>query len=151
MIRGRALRVADLGTGSGALLLALLRELPAARGVGTDISVAALACARDECRGARPCRPRVVRRLRPRRGAWWRDDGGGFDLVVANPPYVASGDIAGLQPEVRDFDPRRALDGGAGWPGGLSRDRRRRAATAGARMACWCSNSAPASLTPSLR
>jgi release factor glutamine methyltransferase len=111
--RGRALRVADLDTGSGALLLALLSELPAAHGVGTDISVAALGCARSNA---------AVLGLADRASFVACDHGaalggaalgGGFDLVVANPPYVASGDIAGLQPEVRDFDPRRALDGGS--------------------------------------
>ena len=110
--RGREWRMADLGTGSGALLLALLAELPSARGVGTDISAAALACARDNA---------AALGLRRRADFVACDQGsalgGGFDLVVANPPYVRSGDIAGLQPEVRDFDPLRALDGG---PDGLS-------------------------------
>ena len=105
--RGRALRIADLDTGSGALLLALLRELPAARGVGTDISATALRCARSNA---------AVLGLADRASFVACDHGaalgGGLDLVVANPPYVASGEIAGLAPEVRDFDPRRALDGG---------------------------------------
>jgi len=106
--RERPLRIADLGTGSGALLLALLSELPAARGVGTDISVAALNCARSNAAALGLAG----------RAAFVACDhgaalaGGGFDLVVANPPYVASGDISSLAPEVRDFDPRRALDGG---------------------------------------
>jgi release factor glutamine methyltransferase len=106
--RGRALRIADLDTGSGALLLALLGELPAAHSVGTDISVAALACARANADtlglGGR------ATFVACDHGAAL---GGDFDLVVANPPYVASGDIAALTPEVRDFDPRAALDGGA--------------------------------------
>lgn len=106
--RERAYRIADLDTGSGALLLALLHELPAARGVGTDISVAALVRARANA---------AALGLGRRAQFIACDHGsalaGGFDLVVANPPYVASGDIAGLEPEVRDFDPRRALDGGA--------------------------------------
>jgi release factor glutamine methyltransferase len=101
------LRVADLDTGSGALLLALLSELPAARGVGTDISVAALGCARSNA---------AALGFAARASFVACDHGaaldGGFDLVVANPPYVASRDIEGLPPEVRDFDPRRALDGG---------------------------------------
>jgi release factor glutamine methyltransferase len=105
--RKRPLRIADLDTGSGALLLALLHELPAARGVGTDISTAALACARANAEtlglGGR--------------AAFVACDhgsalGGRLDLIVANPPYVARGDLAGLEPEVRDFDPHRALDGG---------------------------------------
>ncbi len=103
-----ALRLADLGTGSGALLLALLSELPAAQGVGTDVSHAALACARANAAalglGARAffvaCDQATA--LKPP-----------FDLVVANPPYLARDCIATLQPEVRNFDPLRALDGGA--------------------------------------
>jgi release factor glutamine methyltransferase len=110
--RDRALRVADLGTGSGALLLALLHELPAARGVGTDISEAALDCARANA-AALGLAGRASF-VACDHGAALRGSalGGGFDLVVANPPYVASGAIAGLAPEVRDFDPLPALDGG---------------------------------------
>ena len=107
----RALRVADLGTGSGALLLALLSELPNAFGVGTDISFAALRCARDNA---------AALGLSARSSFVACDYGralrGPVDLLVSNPPYVARADIAGLQAEVRDFDPRRALDGG---PDGL--------------------------------
>ena len=107
----RALRIADLGTGSGALLLALLSELPGACGVGTDISPAALDCARDNA---------LALGLSPRASFLACDYGaalqGPFDLLVSNPPYVARADIAALQAEVRDFDPRRALDGG---PDGL--------------------------------
>jgi release factor glutamine methyltransferase len=106
-----ALRVADLGTGSGALLLALLRERPRARGIGTDISTAALACARANA---------AALGLAQRASFVACDYGsalaGPFDLVVSNPPYVARNEIVTLQPEVRDFDPRRALDGG---PDGL--------------------------------
>lgn len=106
--RNDALRIADLDTGSGALLLALLSELPAATGIGTDISLPALARARANATASGF----------GSRAAFVACDhgaalGGGFDLLVANPPYVASADIAVLQPEVRDFDPRRALDGGA--------------------------------------
>jgi release factor glutamine methyltransferase len=104
--RSRALRIADLGTGSGALLLALLTELPKAWGVGTDLSAAALGIARHN-----------AQRLQLERAAFVACDmaaalAGAFDLIVANPPYIASGDIALLAPEVRDFDPRSALDGG---------------------------------------
>ena len=105
--RSRPLRIADLGTGSGALLLALLSELPAAHGVGTDISLVALACARANAQALG---------LAGRAHYVACDQGealvGGFDLVVANPPYVARAELAILQPEVRDHDPRRALDGG---------------------------------------
>lgn len=105
--RGRALRIADLGTGSGALLLALLSELPGATGIATDISIAALAAARDNARSLK---------LDARALFVACDFGaalsGGYDLIVVNPPYVATGDIARLPPEVR-HDPLRALDGGA--------------------------------------
>jgi release factor glutamine methyltransferase len=108
--RSRSLRIADLGTGCGALLLALLTELPRSSGIGTDISFAALAVARDN-----------AQRLRLTRAAFLAGDmtaalSGPFDVIVANPPYIRSDDIAALAPEVRDFDPRTALDGG---PDGL--------------------------------
>jgi release factor glutamine methyltransferase len=108
--RARALRIADLGTGSGAILLALLTELPEAFGVGTDLDPAALALARGN-----------ARRIGLTRAAYVACDmaaalRGPFDLIVCNPPYIASGDIATLPPEVRLFDPRGALDGG---PDGL--------------------------------
>jgi release factor glutamine methyltransferase len=109
--RARALRVADLGTGSGALLIALLSELSAAHGIGTDISLAALACARDNAR-ALGCAGRASFVACDYGAAL----AGPFDLLLCNPPYVAHGEIAGLQPEVRLFDPLRALDGG---PDGL--------------------------------
>jgi release factor glutamine methyltransferase len=104
--RSRMLRIADLGTGSGALLLALLTELPNAIGIGTDTSLDALVVARNN-----------AQRLRVAHAAFVACDmaaalGGPFDLIVSNPPYIASRDIAALAPEVRDFDPRSALDGG---------------------------------------
>jgi release factor glutamine methyltransferase len=106
--REGSLRIADLGTGTGAILLALLSELPRARGVGTDIEPAALAVAR---------RNAARLGLAGRAGFVACDFGaalaGPFDLVVANPPYVASATIATLAPEVCDHEPRRALDGGA--------------------------------------
>jgi release factor glutamine methyltransferase len=105
--RSRTLRIADLGTGSGALLLALLTELPNADGVGTDVSFHALMMARDNAR-----RLQVDRRAHFTACDFGAALSGPFDLVVSNPPYVISSDIAGLAPEVR-HDPRRALDGGA--------------------------------------
>jgi release factor glutamine methyltransferase len=108
--RSRPLRIADLGAGSGAILLALIAELPHAFGVAADISTAALAVARDNAARLGLNRATFVA---CKMAAALR---GPFDLIVANPPYVASGDIAGLAPEVRDFDPRAALDGG---PDGL--------------------------------
>jgi release factor glutamine methyltransferase len=109
--RSRELRIADLGTGSGAILLALLSELPSAYGVGTDASAAALAVASNNARrlGLVNARFVVCDMAAALRGP--------FDIIVSNPPYIVSSDIAGLAPEVRDFDPRRALDGG---PDGLS-------------------------------
>jgi release factor glutamine methyltransferase len=106
--RARRLRIADIGTGSGAILLALLSEWPNAWGVGTDISEAALRTARANARnlGFAPRTAFVACDY----AAALSD---GFDLIVANPPYVRSGDIDALATEVRDHDPRRALDGGA--------------------------------------
>ncbi|WP_019013992.1 peptide chain release factor N(5)-glutamine methyltransferase [Elioraea tepidiphila] len=100
-------RVLDLGTGSGALLLAALSEFPAAIGLGVDRSPAALAVAR-----ANAARAGLADRALFVCGHWSAALDGGFDLVLANPPYVPSGDIAGLEPEVREHDPRAALDGG---------------------------------------
>jgi len=106
-LRAQPLRIADLGTGSGALLLALLAELPNATGIGTDVSVGALSLARNN-----------AQRHEHTRAAFVACDmaaalKGPFDLIVSNPPYIASGDIAALAPEVRHFEPRAALDGGA--------------------------------------
>jgi release factor glutamine methyltransferase len=109
--RARALRFADLGTGSGALLLALLSELPNATGVGTDVSEGALHTARQNA-----IRHGLHARALFAAGDFGAALAGGFDLIVSNPPYVASGDIPSLAPEVR-HDPRPALDGG---PDGLA-------------------------------
>jgi release factor glutamine methyltransferase len=105
--RTKPLRIADLGTGSGALLLALLSELPNASGVGTDVSVATLRVAAGNA-----CRLRLKRAsfVACNMAAALR---GPFDIIVSNPPYIATNDIAALAPEVRDFDPRGALDGGS--------------------------------------
>jgi len=109
---GRPLRIADLGTGSGALLLALLHEWNGAFGVGTDRSVAALAVA-----AANAAHLGLASRARFVACDFGSALDGCFDLVVCNPPYVARADIAGLEPEVRDHDPVLALDGG---PDGLA-------------------------------
>ena len=106
--RGRLLRIADLGTGSGAILVALLHELPEAFGIGTDCSVGAIETAREN-----------AQRLGfAERAVFVACDfgaalAGGLDLVVTNPPYIARAEIAELPREVRDFDPVAALDGGA--------------------------------------
>jgi len=109
--RTAPLHIADLGTGSGAILLAVLSELPQARGTGIDVSADALHVARANAE-------RLA--LADRADFALCDFAsveGAFDLVVSNPPYIASGDIAGLAPEVREYDPRQALDGG---PDGLA-------------------------------
>ena len=101
-------RIADIGTGSGAILLSLLSELPDAIGVGTDISPAALTTASQNA---------AELGMMSRAGFVACDYAaalsGGFDLIVSNPPYIRSTDVAGLAVEVRDHDPHRALDGGA--------------------------------------
>jgi release factor glutamine methyltransferase len=104
----RPLRIADLGTGSGAILLALLSELPNAHGFGTDISSAALQTASTNA---------AIVGLSGRATFIACDYASGlsglFDLIVSNPPYIRSADIAGLAVDVRDHDPKAALDGGA--------------------------------------
>jgi len=109
----RAFSILDLGVGSGALLLAILAERPAARGLGVDVSEAALAVARDNAANLG-----LAGRAAFLRAGWnaaLADES--FDLVVSNPPYIPTGDIEGLAPEVRDHEPRLALDGG---PDGLA-------------------------------
>jgi release factor glutamine methyltransferase len=106
--RKRAYRVLDLGTGSGCLLLALLSEFRVARGIGVDIAEGAVATARGNAAALG-----LAERAHFVVEDWGAALAGEFDIVVANPPYIATGDIAGLPREVRDFDPRRALDGGA--------------------------------------
>ena len=101
--------VLDLGVGSGAILLAILAERPAARGLGVDVSEDALAVARENAANLG-----LSGRVVLLRGDWTaglEDDA--FDLVVSNPPYVRSGEIATLEPEVRDWEPHLALDGGS--------------------------------------
>jgi release factor glutamine methyltransferase len=106
------LKILDLGTGSGCLLVALLKEYPNARGLGIDGSDQALIVA-----GRNIARHDLTARAEIRRGNWLNDlVDGPWDVIVSNPPYIPSGDIAGLEPEVRDFEPLGALDGG---PDGL--------------------------------
>ncbi|MDP2296600.1 MAG: peptide chain release factor N(5)-glutamine methyltransferase [Pseudolabrys sp.] len=107
-LREEALRILDIGTGTGALLLALLHELPKASGTGTDISEAALSVARGNAeRNGLAARAHFIA-CNIANGV-----AGPFDLIVSNPPYIVHSDIALLDPEVRDFDPALALDGGA--------------------------------------
>ena len=103
----RALRIADLGTGSGAILLALLSELPNAEGIGTDISAQALATAE-----ANAAQLGLANRATFIRCDYAIALSGAFDLIVSNPPYIRTRDIAALAVEVRAHDPVLALDGG---------------------------------------
>ncbi|HEX2841513.1 peptide chain release factor N(5)-glutamine methyltransferase [Hyphomicrobium sp.] len=106
--RDRPMRILDIGTGTGALLVTLLAELPLATGLGTDISDDALGAAQANAERLGVASRAAFLNRRSGEGV-----AGPFDLVVSNPPYIPSGDIAALEPEVRDFDPLGALDGGA--------------------------------------
>ncbi len=99
--------ILDLGTGSGCLLLALLHEFPNARGLGIDIAAAAVAVARRNAR-----RLDLAQRGSFHTGDWGKRLRAGFDIVVANPPYIRSDAIACLQPEIARYEPAIALDGG---------------------------------------
>lgn len=103
------LRIADLGTGSGAILLALLTELPKATGVGTDLSAAALDTARANAQGVG-----LAARSRFLVSDYADGLSGQFDLIVSNPPYIRSADIPTLAPEVRDHDPAGLFWNGSG-------------------------------------
>jgi release factor glutamine methyltransferase len=105
--RGAPLRIADLGTGSGCLLLALLSELPAAYGVGVDLASDALGVAQ-----ANAAALGLADRASFVQGDWGAALRGGFDLVLANPPYVAASDWPALAPDIRNYEPRLALAGG---------------------------------------
>lgn len=105
--RRQPLRVLDLGTGSGCLLLTVLHLYPAAWGVGIDRSAGALAVAADNAR-----RLGLAARAAFVAGDWLTSVAGRFDLVLANPPYVSEADLAALPPGIRDWEPRLALDGG---------------------------------------
>jgi release factor glutamine methyltransferase len=112
-------RILDLGTGTGCLLLTLLAEWPEARGLGTDISAAALAVARDNAAALG-----LAGRARYQQADWCAGVTGAFDLIVSNPPYIAASEIASLETEVRLHEPRDALTP-AGDPGdGLEAYRR---------------------------
>lgn len=108
---GKRCRLIDLGTGTGAIAVTLLAERPLASAVLTDISVEALAVARAnaECHG-------VAARSSFLEGSWFAGANGRFDLILSNPPYIPAAILPTLDPDVRDFDPRTALDGG---PDGL--------------------------------
>jgi release factor glutamine methyltransferase len=100
--------ILDLGVGSGAIILSILAERPAAKGLATDISDDALAVARENASNLG-----LASRVAFARGDWTAglaDES--FDVIVSNPPYIASDVIETLEPEVKHFDPRVALDGG---------------------------------------
>jgi len=119
------LKMLDLGTGTGCILLSCLKGMPIARGVGVDISPAALVVAEGNARdlGLEP-------RARFQQSDWFSAVQGAFDLIVSNPPYIAADEMAGLAPEVRDWEPHLALS-----PGGDGLDAYRTLARgAGARL-----------------
>ena len=121
-VKDRALRLFDLGTGSGCLLLALLTELPKAHGVGIDINPDALATARRNAASLGLCDRAMFAEhsFTDDLGAF-----GNFDVILANPPYIPTDEIDGLSVDVKSFDPTLALDGGADgmacWTGLLPR------------------------------
>jgi release factor glutamine methyltransferase len=105
--RNAALAIADLGTGSGALLIAALKEFPNAKGIGFEKSPEAFAYAEANlAHHSLTARGKII-------AADWNDANGPFDLILSNPPYIPGTDIAGLDPEIRLHEPRAALDGGA--------------------------------------
>ena len=108
--RSAPLKIADLGTGSGAILIAALKEFPHATGIGLESSPQAFGWASDNAKRLMPARAQI-------RLADWNKAEGPFDLIFCNPPYIPSGEIGSLEPDVAEFEPRAALDGG---PDGLS-------------------------------
>ncbi|MGY9054081.1 MAG: peptide chain release factor N(5)-glutamine methyltransferase [Alphaproteobacteria bacterium] len=109
---GKPLRILDIGTGSGCILLSLLHELPGAFGVGLDISADALQAAKQNGRELN-----LTDRVSLVQGSWTAPIQGQFDLIVSNPPYIPAGAVATLARGVRQYDPSLALDGG---PDGLA-------------------------------
>ena len=109
--RDAPLRVLDLGTGSGCLLLSFLSERPNAQGLGTDLSQDALTIAEQNAAALE-----LSGRARFEQGNWLENVFGTFDVILVNPPYIPRAALDGLNPEVRAYEPRAALDGG---PDGL--------------------------------
>ncbi len=101
------LKVLDLGTGTGCILLSCLKDMPMARGLGTDISDAALQVAMGNTRDLG-----LEARVRFRKSDWFSSVTGAFDLIVSNPPYIAAEEMTTLAPEVRDWEPHLALTPG---------------------------------------
>ena len=101
------LKVLDLGTGTGCILLSCLKGMPIAQGVGVDNSEAALEVAQGNSSDLG-----LEQRARFLRSDWFSGVAGAFDLIVSNPPYIAADEMAGLPPEVRDWEPGQALSPG---------------------------------------
>jgi release factor glutamine methyltransferase len=112
----RPLRILDLGTGTGAILLSLLAELPDATGIGIDKERRAIEAANANASRNERAYPGLASRAAFATGDWFDGLEGRFDLIVSNPPYIPAAEIAALEPEVRNHDPHLALDGG---PDGL--------------------------------
>lgn len=100
-------RILDLGTGTGAICLALLKECPDATGIGSDISAGAL-----ETAAKNASRNGLETRFEIRQSDWFEKISGSFDIIVSNPPYIRSDIVTTLDREVRHYDPMAALDGG---------------------------------------
>ncbi|MDD3287629.1 MAG: peptide chain release factor N(5)-glutamine methyltransferase [Alphaproteobacteria bacterium] len=100
-------RILDLGTGSGCLLLALLSEYPQATGLGIDLAPGAVQQAKQNAKQLN-----LSKRAEFKVGDWLENISEKFDIIISNPPYIASTEIPDLMPEVRNHDPLRALDGG---------------------------------------
>jgi len=105
--KNEPLHILDIGTGTGAIIISLLCELPDARGLATDISKSALEVARQN-----GCRLGVDSRLEFKETSWCRGVDQQFDMIVSNPPYIVESDINNLAADVKNFDPKLALDGG---------------------------------------
>lgn len=106
-LRAPFLSMLDLGTGTGCILLACLKSMPMARGLGVDISPAALEVAKGNATALG-----LARRAAFRLSDWFSAVPGRHDLIVANPPYIAADEMADLAPDVRDWEPHLALTPG---------------------------------------
>lgn len=124
-----ALTIADIGTGSGAIIVTLLAELPKARGIATDVSAAALNVASKNAAGLG-----VLDRLTLVETSMLTGVNDQIDVIVSNPPYISTSEIAGLDVDVRDYDPHLALDGG---PDGLNFYREIAREISNFDPACW--------------